>query len=449
MGKIEQGNASIYRLTNGPKHHLFGFHDLIISNKEGDKFLATEANVINRPPLPDEQFGVGYVQDGQYKRIGETCALNYPQGSRLQWLSNTNYFIVNNKVGDSWGSNLYDADNDKLIEVYPSTCHMLSKDGKKAYGLDYARLFRLGGYGYTGIEDAGRGDAVPSESGITVMDMETRQVKLLVSVRQAAECGTSKLTVSGHHYLTHLCLNPSSTRLAFLHRYLMPDGGGMTRLMTIGVDGSGLRCIAQGFLSHYDWKDDNTLYIFGRANSSVDAIRNNPLLSNPVMSGALKLAKKTVKFLLRSRISTFGKTFIEVSDSETPVIKPIAVDVIQEDGHPMTNPANRSWCINDTYPNADGIRTLMLYHFEKDLRIDLGCFKMLFERPDRTLEKTYFEGADLKGIEDVDHLAFARSGLHCDLHPRWSADGRLAFFDSIHEGTRQIYYVDVASIIGV
>lgn len=31
-------NIQIKRLTNGPKHHLFGFHDLLISNGNNDKF---------------------------------------------------------------------------------------------------------------------------------------------------------------------------------------------------------------------------------------------------------------------------------------------------------------------------------------------------------------------------------------------------------------------------
>lgn len=49
------------RATNGPKHHLFGFHDLVAFNQTGEKLLSLEADIINRPPLPGEQFGVGYV----------------------------------------------------------------------------------------------------------------------------------------------------------------------------------------------------------------------------------------------------------------------------------------------------------------------------------------------------------------------------------------------------
>lgn len=51
----------IIRATNGPKHHLFGFHDLVAFNQTGEKLLSLEADIINRPPLPGEQFGVGYV----------------------------------------------------------------------------------------------------------------------------------------------------------------------------------------------------------------------------------------------------------------------------------------------------------------------------------------------------------------------------------------------------
>ncbi|WP_147400013.1 hypothetical protein [Bacteroides ovatus] len=409
-------------------------------------------DIINRPPLPGELFGVGYVKNGQYIRIGDTTALNYPQGARQQWLGDTELFTVNNSVGDVWGTDLYDTSTNQLVDRFEATTHMLSKDGRYAYGLDYARLFRLGGYGYSGIEDKGKNEATPFNSGITKLNLETKTVELLVSVRQVAEYGSSLILGVSHHYITHLCLNPSCTRVAFLHRYFMADGGLMTRLMTIGTDGTGLRCLAQGFLSHYDWKDDKTIYIFGRANNSLDALRNNPLLSNPLMVGPMKVAKKVAKFILHrgngGGKANVGKSFMMVTDTEQPIITPFAQEVITEDGHPMTNPINDDWCINDTYPNKDGIRTLMLYNFVTNQRVDLGTFKRLMDKPDMTLAEKYFTGVDSKILSSIsqEELAFTRSGLHCDLHPRWSRNGQQAVFDSIHEGTRQIYVAYVGEL---
>lgn len=443
----------IESLTNGPKHHLFGFHDLLITNGSGDKYLSLEVDIINRPPLPGELFGVGYVKNGQYIRIGDTTALNYPQGARQQWLGDTELFTVNNSVGDVWGTDLYDTSTNQLVDRFEATTHMLSKDGRYAYGLDYARLFRLGGYGYSGIEDKGKNEATPFNSGITKLNLETKTVELLVSVSQVAEYGSGSILGVSHHYITHLCLNPSCTRVAFLHRYFMADGGLMTRLMTIGTDGTGLRCLAQGFLSHYDWKDDKTIYIFGRANNSLDALRNNPLLSNPLMVGPMKVAKKVAKFILHrgngGGKANVGKSFMMVTDTEQPIITPFAQEVISEDGHPMTNPINDDWCINDTYPNKDGIRTLMLYNFVTNQRVDLGTFKRLMDKPDMTLAEKYFTGVDSKILSSIsqEELAFTRSGLHCDLHPRWSRNGQQAVFDSIHEGTRQIYVAHVGGLI--
>lgn len=450
MGEIKTLDCKVERLTNGPKHHLFGFHDLLISNKADTKYLCLEVDTINRPPLPGELFGVGYMENGEFVKVGETTALNYPQGARQQWVAETNMFTVNNRVGNVWGTDLYDADTNKIVERFPATTHMLSKDGRYAYGLDYSRLFRLGGYGYIGLSDENENDPLPKNAGITVMDMQTKTVKLLVSVRQVAECGTSgKISAVGHHYLTHLSVNPDSTRIAFLHRYPLADGGECTRLMTIGTDGSGLRCLASGFLSHFDWRDNNHVYIFGRANSSLESFRNNPLLANPFISSTLRLAKKTVKAIIgkNKSIVASANSFMMIEDKDNSEAIPYAKDIIPVDGHPMTNPFNNNWCISDTYPDDNGFRDLMLYSFNKDLRINLGRFKMLNERADMALSKVYLKGVEPSRMRVPENLAFYRSGLHCDLHPRWNSKGTVAVFDSIHEGTRQIYMANVNDII--
>ncbi|MGB0606675.1 MAG: TolB family protein [Candidatus Latescibacterota bacterium] len=39
--------------------------------------------------------------------------------------------------------------------------------------------------------------------------------------------------------------------------------------------------------------------------------------------------------------------------------------------------------------------------------------------------------------------------IRCDLNPRWSRDGKTITFDSVHEGTRQIWTADVSATCAV
>ncbi len=439
--------------TGSSGHHLFGFHDLIAFNKNGDKLLSLELDVINRPPLPGEKAGVGYSiwEEGRFVKLGETNAYNFPQGARQQWLSN-NTFIVNNQIGNNWGSEVYDVDSGLKIEEYESTTHCVMKNSQIAFGLDYSRLHRLGGYGYIGLEDIGKNDAAPKNQGIWKLDLNSKKKSLLLSISEIAECDKQTSASNGyHHYVTHLVINPSETRIAFLHRFFLSDGGIRTRLMTVGTDGSNLRCIAVGFLSHFDWQDDSTIFIWGRAGGGLDALRSNAILSSPLILPFLKLAKGMVRKIISKTSNQLSMSFLLVKDSDEAEIIPVAEGVIVEDGHPMFNPVNRNIIVNDTYPNDQKLRTLMLYFFKENKRFDLTECRMIDEQPDSTLFKEYTLGCDSNVLElmSPELFSFTRSGLHCDFHPRWNADGTMVAFDSIHEGTRQIYVVDVSSLVNL
>jgi hypothetical protein len=441
-------NTNIIRITKPPKHHLFGFHDLPAWNFNGDKLLCLEVDVINRPPLSEDLAGVGYVFNNEYIKIGSTSSFNFPQGARMQWLHQSDRFIVNNRTTSTFGSDLYDTVLNKKIDRFDFSCHQIHKDCRTTFTINYARLYRLGAYGYAGGIDNSIDKFIPKNDGIVVGDLVTRTSKLLISINDVAKFSeNNQKQYIGSHYVTHLLLNPSNTRLAFLHRYPLADGGEITRLMTISVDGSDLRCLASGFLSHFDWKDDNTIFIFGRANNSLDSIRTSPLLSNPIILQSVRLAKKLIRSII-ARQGSVSSCFLLITDTPSTEIIKIAQGVIDEDGHPMFCPANREWIINDTYPDEYGIRTLYLYNFQKNIKIDLGKFKNISENPSLFEKDEYFKGVDeevLKSI-GIENLAFTRSGLHCDLHPRWDMQGKKAAFDSIHEGTRQIYVVDIESL---
>jgi hypothetical protein len=99
----------------------------------------------------------------------------------------------------------------------------------------------------------------------------------------------------------------------------------------------------------------------------------------------------------------------------------IGGNVLTEDGHCSFSP-DRHWVLNDTYPDEYGMRTLMLYHWRDGRRIDLA---RLYSPKERWWGE-----------------------IRCDLHPRWRRDGAQICIDSVHNGQRQMYTMDVSSIVG-
>lgn len=117
----------------------------------------------------------------------------------------------------------------------------------------------------------------------------------------------------------------------------------------------------------------------------------------------------------------------------------------------MVNPSDRRFLVNDTYPGADKTRTLMVYRIDTEERWDIGRFRMLDARPDLDAFDTtaVVQGIDRRVLRKFprDLMFFTRSGLHCDLHPRWNAQGTQIAFDSIHDGTRQVYIGDCQGFV--
>lgn len=449
----------IKRITNGPKHHLFGFHDLVQTNAKGDLALCLEMDDISHPPLPGDTCLSGIVpaDGGEFAPIHKTHTWNYPQGARQQWIGDSDLFTCNDRDDNgkvfAW---VADARARKTIEKLPFPVHCLNASTRMAFWMDYDRTYACGGYGYSGSSHRGKWVDIPEDNGIYAGNLDNGKSGVLVTMTEVAKCGEPKPVRTGYpHIVTHFLLNPTGDRIAFLHRYLVPDGGGITRLMTVGTDGRGLRCLAKGFLSHFTWISSDQLMIWGDDQRSLCAFRESPYLRIPGVLQLAQLAKAGMRsvrnVLRRKKGGDFGgnaqsKAFLVIDDRDNGEIRRTAVGVLTEDGHPMARPGNLKMLINDTYPDASGDRTLMLYDVDAQKRQDIGTFRRLFAEPDMAAFdwKAALSGRDprVNRKADIKAMMFYASGLHCDLHPRWSFDGKMAYFDSIHEGTRQVYSVE-------
>lgn len=111
--------------------------------------------------------------------------------------------------------------------------------------------------------------------------------------------------------------------------------------------------------------------------------------------------------------------FVEFTDGAQD-FTPFGRGVLPNDGHASFSP-DRRWLLCDTYPRgAARLAELMVYNIAENRKMSLGKFH----------HEEQFTG-----------------DIRCDLHPRWAADGTAVTFDSVHEGTRQIYHVDLKPLI--
>lgn len=83
------------------------------------------------------------------------------------------------------------------------------------------------------------------------------------------------------------------------------------------------------------------------------------------------------------------------------------------DGHPNVY---KDWFVTDTYPDKARMQHLILCNWKTGEVKELGSF---------------FHGFEYKGE------------TRCDLHPRFSPDGKKIYFDSVYDGKRRLYTIDI------
>ncbi len=381
-------DPSAHAVTRGPAHHHFGYYDKFPWNRSGRFLLGLETAFMDRPPTASDRATIGMVDlaaGNQWQPIDSTHAWNWQQGCMLQWLGSDpeRSVIYNVCAGDHFAARIADVENGRQRQL-DRPVYALSRDGRQAVSVNFARIATTRpGYGYQGPPDPWADDPHPDADGIYWMDVESGEHRLIVSLDQVVGIGHTAGMDGVTHWFNHLQFNPSGTRFLFLHRWVDSQHGRQTRLFTADPDGSGLACVADhGMVSHFDWRDDRHILAWARQHGVGD------------------------------------RYFVFADPGGQAEV--LADGVLTQDGHCSYSPDGR-WLLTDTYPDAQGFRTLILYDLQEQRRIDLGRF---YAMPDR-----------------------ASGEIRCDLHPRWSRDGRSICFDSVHEGSRQIYVMEVADIV--
>ena len=365
------------RITPQDAHYFYGYFDKCPWNSRGEHPVH-KVPFAGRQPFFGEKAELGIMRDGKFDKFAETGAWCWQLGSMLQYF-NDDTLIWNDVEGDHLVARLSSG------KTFPRPIYTMTADRHYALSVNFSRLdTERPGYGYGGLPDPSADFAHPENDGIFLMDLETGESKLIISLDRILREFPIRGGLEAMNWFNHLLFSPDGKKISFIHRFrtFYPGNGGrrsyVTRMFTADRDGGNLWELPMVFhASHYTWIDPERLIVFSNV---------------PYEHGS------------QFRIYTVGKFTTEV----------FAMGRLPNDGHCSFSP-DRKLLLTDSYPDGNHMRELVIYDPQKDCRYSMGKF-------------------------------YSPPLLHptrCDLHPRWSQDGTRISFDSFHEKFRGVYTIDI------
>jgi hypothetical protein len=340
----------------------------------------------DRPPAGDDRAIIGLVElaSGRFEPLAETRAWNLQQGTMLHWLpTDPDHYITYN---DRQGDRYVAV----LLDVHtgrkrilPRPISALSHNGGMALSLNYARLRSR--------------RPVVGYAGLPDRFADQPHPAEDGIFRLDVETGEAEMAVSYQAAYRFLgCPHEMHAHnMWFNHTVFSPD--------------------------------DSRFCFLSRWNQKVGTIAQTVMLSADVDGSELRVVMeegashfdwRTPDELWVWARAEEGAHYYAVNE-RTGKREIVGRETLTRNGH-CSFSRDGQWLLTDTGPDENHDQTLLLWNVVEERRVDLGKFAA--------------------------PLPF-RGEIRCDLHPRWSRDERHICFDSIHEGTRQVYVMDISGIV--
>lgn len=412
------------RVGDGSQHHFFGYYNKSNWDKTNRLLLAQRTPWMDQLLTPEAKATIGYfdTQDrDRFHAVGETGAWNFQMGSQLQWLDGAagRQLIYNDRTGDrgarypGFGAVIVDVDSGARRQL-PMPVYVVAPSSAWALSVNYRRLYVT--HETIGYSEPGQPfelPLAPADDGIWRMDIATGGAQLLVSYAQLKAFHHKASMDKAIHWVSHIEVNPASSRILFLHRWterVKDETCFLHRLITMNADGSGMRLLECSDHPLPQLADDFDPSAVG----TFDYEKSEYQISHPLWQDD-------------NHIIVWGPHAGEIHyhlyhDADGGEVQVVGRGVLVENGHMTFSPVNKRWMLSDTYPDdRTHERFLFLFDMQTGERRNLGSF---YATPKLSKEN------------------------RCDLHPRWSRDGRQVCIDSVHEHQRQMYVLDVSGIVG-
>lgn len=391
-------------LTCGPKEHLLANYYGINAWSDDFRYLGVlETEINGRLGVAGERITLGLVDTQEGNRfipVSTTACWNFQEGAMFHWAPGKKDTILFNDLRDGEFVTVELNWKTKKERLIPHPISALSRDGKWGVAINYARLYLTRpDYGYAAWGQNRRDKTTwPEDDGLWLVNMETGAAKLILSVKAAQGLMPPVKKEEGKPgcplaYFGHTTFNPSATRIFFLARSVdwydaatAKIPGWQTTSLTVKTDGTDLRrCFADDTAggSHFSWLDDRTMAV----------------TVWPTGKSGRRYSRH-VKF-------TVG---------EEEKGRPMAPGLLDWDGHCTWSP-NGKWMSTEGYWDKDFNRHWAVMRTRDEAVKWVGSFYV----PE----------------------AYRGTYWRCDLHARWRRDGKQMAFNSVHEGTRQVYVMDV------
>lgn len=383
-----KSEGNIVRVSpNELGEYFFGYYDKSPWDCTGRYMLCMRAADTWSEPDPITTADILLVDtqnNNEVRHIATTQTWNVQQGCMAQWLGPdfSTRVIYNDLRNERYCAVILNIETMEE-EILSMPIYTVSQDGKTALSLDFSRLHSLRlGYGYAALPENTKGVALPDETCIWRMNIETGEVTPILKYTDFAKFQPrpEMLEKGSVHKVNHLMLSPNGKRFMVLYRWFCGHRK-YTRLITCNVDGTDMYLLSDDdMVSHCYWKNDEEILAFERKRDGGPGY-----------------------YLMRDKTQEWKHLWPQLSN----------------DGHPSYCPTDNSLVVFDTYPSRSRIQEVKLCR-DADT-----------------------EGKDLKVIARVFSPFKYDNDTRCDLHPRWSRDGKKVCFDSVFEGHRGLYIVEI------
>lgn len=389
LSKKVKSVGNIVRVSPDDKDHeyFFGYYDKSPWDATNRYMICMRAKNSWSVPDPLDAADILLIDtedNNRVRKVATTHTWNVQQGCMAQWLGPDfkSHILYNDMREGKYCSVVLDVVSGDE-RVLPIPVYTVSNDGKTALSLDFSRLHSLRlGYGYAALPEVTKGAALPNKTAIWKMDIETSSVTELLKYTDFAnfEPRPEMQEEDSVHKVNHLMLSPNGKRFMVLYRWFCKQRK-YTRLVTCNVDGSDMYLLSDDdMVSHCYWKNEEEIIAFERKKEFGPGY-----------------------FLMKDKTQEWKHLWPQLSN----------------DGHPSYCPTDNHLVVIDSYPNRVRVADLKIVR-DNDL-----------------------EGQDMKVIARVFAPFKYDNDTRCDLHPRWSRDGKKVCFDSIFEGHRGLYIVEV------